>query len=326
MITSENSRMTTFEAIPNPFDQGYLPVGGGHELYYEQSGNPNGVAVVHLHGGPGDGSKAVNRQLYDQRHCRLIQLDQRGAGRSKPPASTIDNTTQNLIDDLEKLRRELTIDRWIVAGGSWGSYLAMVYAIHNPAPCLGLVLRGVLLGHPSQVDWWFNGRSVMFPDCHERFMQFVPKEERSDLLKAYYARLMDPDPAIHVPATISLRNFMVPMRSLQMSAEGSSGLDIQHALNVARLWTHYCVNGFFLEEGFILKNIDSLRTIPSIIVQGRYDIVTPMRDAFELHRAWPEADFVVVSDGGHSTDDASIAVALSAANQRMLDRVSKMRG
>lgn len=305
-----------------PFDSGYMPVGDGHEIYYEQSGNPRGVPVIHLHGGPGDGSRPANRRFYDPALYRLIQMDQRGAGISKPSASITNNTTPHLISDIERLREKLAVDAWLVTGGSWGSYLAMVYAVQNSQRCLGLVLRGIVLGCREQVDWWFNGRAVLFPEYHTAFKMFIPEAERHDLLQAYYTRLASPDPSIHRPAAASLRNFMVQMRWLVVPKESIPPLEMHHALSVARLWTHYCVNHFFLSEGYILDNVTQLQSLPSIIVQGRYDVVTPMRAANDLRCAWPEAEFVIVPNGGHSADDPAIEAALIAANQRIFSRIN----
>ncbi len=309
-------------SIVEPFDTGWLDVGDGHRIYYEQSGNPEGIPAVMLHGGPGDGSKPRNRRFFDAAIYRLVSFDQRGAGLSTPTASLESNTTQHLLKDIDSLRCHLGIPRWLVSGGSWGSFLAMTYAIAYPENVLGLVLRGIVLGGQGQVDWWFNGREIMFPDLHERMRTYVPKAEQGDLLLAYYRRLRDPEPDIHMAAAVRLREFMAPMTRLVPDDNPQASIDPQHALNIGRLWTHYCVNRFFMPDNYILDNIQVLRTLPAIIVQGRYDVVTPFRAAYQLSQAWPEATLMAIRMGGHASEDPAIAQALQAAHDSMASRLS----
>jgi len=305
-------------SVADPFDAGWLNVGEGHRLYYEQSGNPAGIPAVLLHGGPGDGSRPGNRRFFDPETYRLIMFDQRGAGRSTPAASLRANTTQHLISDIECLREYLGVKQWLVSGGSWGSFLAMVYAIAHPDSVLGLVLRGVVLGGADQVDWWFYGREIMFPEAHERMRTYVPTDEQDDLLRAYYRRLADENPEVHMRAALSLREFMLPMTRL-VPAEGAGGVgDPAHALRIGRLWTHYCVNRFFMSDNHILDNIAVLQSLPAVIVQGRYDMVTPFRAAYRLSQAWPEAQLLTVHEGGHSADDPAVSAALQNAHNHMV--------
>lgn len=301
-------------SIAEPFDSGWLKVGDGHSLYYEQSGKPDGIPAVMLHGGPGDGSRPSNRRFFDPKVYRLVAFDQRGAGRSMPTASLDANTTDHLIKDIETLRLHLGIDRWLVSGGSWGSFLALTYAIAHTQHVRGLVLRGIVLGGQDQIDWWFNGREILFPDLHERMRTYVPLDEQHDLLHAYYRRLADPNPEVHMPAALRLREFMAPMTRLVPDNEPAPAIDQAHALKISRLWTHYCVNRFFTADNYILENIERLCALPAVIVQGRYDIVTPFRAAYQLSQAWPQARLVEVHHGGHSSDDPAISHALIAAH------------
>jgi proline iminopeptidase len=321
MNEAQRAPAPEFYAIGQPFDSGWLAVSDIHSIYYEQSGNPNGTPVVFIHGGPGDGTRPTNRRFYDPVSYRIILYDQRGAGRSIPAANIRDNTTQHLIDDLERLRVHLGIDRWVVTGGSWGSCLGVLYAIHHAAQCRGLVLRGIFMGRPHEIEWWFHGRQALFPECHVPFREFIPADEREDLLNAYHRRLIDPDPSIHMPAAINLRVFSFYMRKLVVTEDPYKLIDPAQALVLSRLWTHYGVNGFFIEPNFILQNAERLRDIPGIIIQGRYDVVTPFMTAWDLHKAWPEAEFVVVPDGGHGSDDPAIGRAITEANHRMLERL-----
>src|SRR5690606_38269178 len=301
-------------SIADPFDTGWLDVGDGHRLYYEQSGNPEGIPAVLLHGGPGDGSRPGNRRFFDKDVYRLVMFDQRGAGQSTPAAGLNANTTQHLLEDIERLRTHLGIQRWLVSGGSWGSFLAMAYAIACPQQVRGLVLRGIVLGGQDQVDWWFNGRDIMFPDLHQRLRTYVPPEEQDNLMLAYYQRLTNPDPATHMPAAMRLREYMTPMTRLVPDENAVPVIDPQHALKIGRLWTHYCVNRFFMPDNYILDNIGTLQSIPAIIVQGRYDVVTPFRAAHRLSQAWPQAQLTAVQQGGHSADDPAISAALLEAH------------
>ncbi len=296
---------------------GFLDVGAGHNLYWEESGNEAGVPVVFLHGGPGAGASPVHRQFFDPAHYRIVVFDQRGAGRSTPLGSLEANTTADLVTDMERLRGHLGIARWIVFGGSWGSTLALAYAEQHPQACLALVLRGIFLGRPAEVEWFLYGIRNVFPEPWREFAHFIPAAERGDLLAAYRRRLVDPDPAVHLPAA---RRWSVYEGSCSTLAPNPALVadfaSDRVALGLARIEAHYFVNRLFLPDGFLLANVGRIRHIPAVIVQGRYDAVCPPVTADDLHRAWPEAEYHVVADAGHSAFEPGIRSKLVAAMER----------
>jgi proline iminopeptidase len=297
---------------------GTLDVGDGHRLYWEECGAPRGVPVVFLHGGPGAGASPVHRQFFDPAHYRIIVFDQRGAGRSTPLGSLVANTTADLVADIERLRTMLGFERWIVFGGSWGSTLALAYAQHHPERCLALVLRGIFLGRPAEIDWFLHGVRNVFPEAWREFAEFIPAPERGDLLAAYHRRLVDPDPAIHVPAA---RRWSVYEGSCSTLAPNPALVadfaSDRVALGLARIEAHYFVNRLFLPEGFLLANVGRIRHLPAVIVQGRYDAVCPAVTADDLHRAWPEAEYHVVADAGHSAFEPGIRSRLVGAMEQL---------
>ena len=306
-----------FPAI-EPHRGGVLPRDHGHRLYWEESGNPLGVAVVFLHGGPGAGASPVHRQFFDPQHYRIVIFDQRGAGRSSPLGHLEGNTTGDLVGDMEALREHLAIERWIVFGGSWGSTLALAYAEHHPGRCLALVLRGIFLGRRAEIDWFLHGIRGYFPEAWRAFAEFIPESERGDLLAAYHRRLTDPDPAVHLPAA---RRWSVYEGSCSTLLP-NPGLVADFAtdrvaLGLARIEAHYFVNHLFLPDGFLLANVDRIRGIPGVIVQGRYDAVCPPVSADDLHRAWPEAQYHVVADAGHSAFEPGIRSRLVGAMEQL---------
>lgn len=300
-----------------PFQTGYLPVGGPHQVYYEQCGNPDGVPVVFLHGGPGAGSSPVHRRFFDPAHYRIVIFDQRGAGRSKPLGELKDNTTPHLVGDIERLRSHLGIDRWLVFGGSWGSTLAIAYAESHPDRCKALVLRGIFLCRKSEIDWFLYGMRAFAPEIWREFTSYLPEAERKDLLTNYHRRLVDPDPAVHMPAARKWSVYEGTCCTLLPSPETvqSFAQDVV-ALGIARLEAHYFINDIFLPENSLLQNIGKIRHIPAFIVQGRYDLVCPIETADELTRAWPEAEYQVVPDAGHSAMEPGIRSALIEATDR----------
>jgi proline iminopeptidase len=312
-----NGELLPLHPAIEPRRGGALDVGDGHRLYWEESGNPAGVPVVFLHGGPGAGASPVHRQFFDPGHYRIVVFDQRGAGRSAPLGSLEANTTPHLVADIERLRGHLGIERWIVFGGSWGSTLALAYAEHHPGRVLALVLRGIFLGRPSEIDWFLHGIRHVFPEPWREFAEFIPAGERGDLLGAYHRRLVDPDPAVHLPAA---RRWSVYEGSCSTLAPNPALVadfaSDRVALGLARIEAHYFVNRLFLPEGFLLDNVARVRHIPGVIVQGRYDAVCPAVTADDLHRAWPEAEYHVVSDAGHSAFEPGIRSRLVAAMER----------
>jgi proline iminopeptidase len=300
-----------------PYAAGMLELEAPHRMYYEQSGNPRGVPAVFLHGGPGAGSSPVHRQFFDPAFYRIIVLDQRGAGRSTPLGCLENNTTPKLIEDLERLRAHLGIERWLVFGGSWGSTLALAYAEHHPERCLGLVLRGIFLCRQSEIDWFLHGLRAIFPEAWRTFAGYIPEKERGDLLSAYHRRLTDPDPAVHLPAARSWSVYEGSCSTLlpnpALVADFASD---RVALGLARIEAHYFRHDIFLPENFLLDNTARLKSIPGVIVQGRYDIVCPTVSADDLHHAWPEADYTIVADAGHSAFEPGIRSRLLAATER----------
>jgi proline iminopeptidase len=300
-----------------PYETGMLPVSTLHQIYWEQVGKPNGVPVVFLHGGPGAGANPTHRRFFDPSHYRVIIFDQRGSGRSRPLGETRDNTTPLLIEDIETLRRKLGIERWIVFGGSWGSTLALAYAEAHPERCLALVLRGIFLCRRSEIDWFLYGIRTFFPEHWRAFAGHIPEAQRDDLLKAYYRLLLDPDPAVHMPAARIWSTYEGACSTLLPSAEtvAAFGSDVM-ALGLARMEAHYFINDIFLPENSLLANVDRIRNIPAVIVQGRYDMVCPLVSADDLHRAWPEAEYMVVPDAGHSALEPSIRSRLIDAMER----------
>ena len=296
-----------------PYAAGMLDLDAPHRMYHEQSGNPKGVPVVFLHGGPGAGSSAVHRQFFDPAHYRIVILDQRGAGRSMPLGCLDQNTTPKLIDDLERLRKHLGIERWMVFGGSWGSTLALAYAEHHPERCLALVLRGIFLCRPGEIDWFLYGLRQVFPEIWRTFANFIPQDERGDLLAAYYQRLTHPDPSVHLPAARTWSVYEGSCSTLlpnpALVADFASD---RVALGLARIEAHYFRNEIFLPRDFLLANVARLKSIPGVIVQGRYDIVCPTVSADDLHQAWPEASYNVIADAGHSAFEPGIRSQLLA--------------
>ena len=300
-----------------PYETGILAVDGVHRLYWEQSGNAGGVPVVFLHGGPGAGASPTHRRFFDPAHYRIVIFDQRGAGRSTPLGELSDNTTPHLVADLERLRESLGIERWIVFGGSWGSTLALAYGEAHPERCMALVLRGIFLCRKEEIDWFLHGMGRIFPEHWRAFAGHLPESERGDLLANYHRRLIDPDPAVNLPAARAWSVYEGSCVTLMPSPEtvAEFGRDAM-ALGLARLEAHYFANNIFLPEGALLAGVDRLRAIPGAIVQGRYDIVCPAASADELARAWPEADYRIVPDAGHSATEPGIRAALVGAMER----------
>jgi len=300
-----------------PRRTGLLSLDGRHEMYWEICGNPDGQPVVFLHGGPGAGASADHRRFFDPAHYRIIVYDQRGAGRSRPFGETRDNTTQHLIDDLEDLRGHLGVGRWLLFGGSWGSSLALAYAEAHPEAVTGLILRGIFLCRDEEIQWFLYGMRRLFPEAWERFAGFLPAGERGDILGAYHQRLMDPDPAVHMPAARAWSTYEGACSTLLPSpGTVASFADDRIALGLARIEAHYFANSVFLPDEALLTGADKLRGIPGAIVQGRYDVVCPIMSAHALHKAWPEATYTVVPDAGHSAMERGIRHALVGATEQ----------
>jgi len=301
-----------------PYASGHLTLDAVHTMYWECCGNPHGVPVVFLHGGPGGGSLPHHRRFYDPSFWNIVLYDQRGAGRSTPCATVHGNTTQDLVADLERLREKLRVPRWLVFGGSWGSTLALAYAQAHPERVLGLVLRGIFLASRTEIDWFMHGIRNVFPEAWRTFAEFLPPAERGDLLRNYYRRLTDPDPAVHLPAAHSWDRYEGACSTLLPQPDAATKFDADDAaLAIARIEAHYFVNEAWLREGELLAGVARIRHLPCTIVQGRYDIVCPPVTADQLARAWPEAEYIVVPDAGHSVREPGITRELVAAVRRM---------
>jgi proline iminopeptidase len=300
-----------------PFETGYLPLSGGHVMYWEQVGNPRGRPVLFLHGGPGAGAGAVHRRFFDPDFWRVIIFDQRGAGRSRPLGSLQDNTTPDLVRDIEILRSHLGVDRWLLFGGSWGSTLALAYAQACPERVAGCVLRGVFLGRPAEVHWFLEGLRAVFPDTHANFVNFLPPTERGDVLGGYLRRLTDPEPAVHMPAARAWSVYEGSCSTLLPSPDTvASFAQDRTALGLARIEAHYFAHDLFLPPEGLLDRMDRLAGVPAEIVQGRYDMICPAATAFDLAAAWPDARLTIVPDAGHSALEPGIRRALVAAVER----------
>lgn len=302
----------------DPVLSGHLDVGDGHAVYWEVSGNVRGLPIVFVHGGPGAGAKPAHRRFFDPEVYCIVVFDQRGAGRSKPFGSTEANTIQHLVADMERLRQHLRIDRWIVFGGSWGSTLALAYAESHPKAVLALVLRGIFLCRPSEIQWFLHGMREVFPENWRKFSGFLPPEERGDLLDSFHKRLMDPDPAVHMPAARVWSTYEGACSTLLPSPETVRGMgeDVT-ALGLARTEAHYFVNDCFLRPNQLIEDVERIRHIPTVIVQGRYDMVCPIRSADDLTQAWPEATYQIIPDAGHSAFEPGIRAGLVTACEKL---------
>lgn len=299
-----------------PYKEGTLKVSDLHTIHFEESGNLQGKPVVVLHGGPGGGCPPFYRQYFDPNKWRVVMFDQRGCGQSIPHAELRENTTWDLVDDIEKLRSHLKIEQWVVFGGSWGSTLSLAYSQTYPERCQGLILRGIFLLRQRELRWFYQeGASCLFPDAWENYLKPIPADERHDMLIAYYRRLTSPDLPVRLEAArawsvweASTSRLLPDPYLMQIFGES------QFADAFARIECHYFVNkGFLKQEDQLLLNVDRIRHIPAVIVQGRYDVVCPMLSAWELHRVWPEAEFTVIPDAGHSMSEPGIRSALIEA-------------
>lgn len=325
--------MRTLYPPIEPHETGMLAVGDGNEMYWEVSGNPEGKPVVFLHGGPGGGSSPAHRRLFDPARYRIVLLDQRGCGRSTPHASAPEadlstNTTWNLVADIERLREHLSVDRWQVFGGSWGSTLALAYAQTHPERVSELVLRGIFTLRRSELEWYYEGgAATVYPEEWESFLAPIPPTERRHLIQAYHRALADPDPAVHVPAGVAWSSWEAATTTLLPRPERVAEMENDHAQAVAfaRIENHYFVNGGWMQEGQLIAGVDAIRHIPAVIVQGRYDMCCPMVTAWDLHKAWPEAELRVIADAGHSFDEPGILDALIEATDAFASEDSAAR-
>lgn len=302
-----------------PYNSGHIQVSDTHSVYFEECGNPDGKPALLVHGGPGGGSNPFMRRLHDPQAYRIILFDQRGCGRSTPHASLEDNTTWHLVADMERLREHLGIDRWQLFGGSWGSTLSLAYAQTHPDRVTELVLRGIFTLRRSEIEWFYqSGCSAIYPDAWENYLAPIPEEERGDMVAAYYRRLTSDDRDVQVEAARAWSMWEGSTLSLYEDPGRVARFGGEHyALAFARIECHYFVNGGFMEaDGQLLANAGRLADIPGVIVQGRYDVVTPPTTAWALHKAWPRADLRLVPDAGHAVSEPGITHELLTATDR----------
>ena len=307
-----------------PYAHGYLETGEGHQVYWEECGNPNGVPVVFLHGGPGGGCNPAQRRLFNPNLYRIVLFDQRGCGRSKPHASLENNTTWHLVADIERLRVQCGVEKWAVFGGSWGSTLALAYAQSHPERVSALMLRGIFTLRRAELLWYYQeGASWIFPDKWEDFLGPIPAAERGDMMAAYRKRLTSENKKEQHEAAVAWSLWegrtltLLPAPDIENQHE-----DAEYALAFSRIENHYFVHGGWLEEGQLIKNVDRIRHIPTVIVQGRYDMATPVRTAWDLHKAWPEAELHLIDAAGHALFEPGILTALLNATDRFAQELA----
>ena len=301
-----------FPAI-KPFNTFYLQVSNLHKIYVEESGNPNGKPVIFLHGGPGGGIEPIYRQYFNPEIWRIIIFDQRGCGKSTPHAELNENTTWNLVEDIEKIRDTLNIQSWVVFGGSWGSTLSLSYAITHPARCKGLILRGIFLLRKIEIDWFYQqGCSYIYPDEWEKYIAVIPNNERNNLVQAYYKQLTSNDSSVRIKAAQAWSKWEASTSKLIQNKNSLHHFDNPKVAEAfARIECHYFINkGFFEYDGWILNQLDRIKNIPNVIIQGRYDVVCPMKSAWELHKKWDNSNLVIVQDAGHSMLEKNIQTEL----------------
>jgi proline iminopeptidase len=302
-----------------PYNKFRLPVSALHEIYVEECGNPHGIPVLVIHGGPGAGSDASMRRFFDTTHYRIILFDQRGAGRSTPHAELEDNTTQHLIGDMEAIRERLGIERWMLFGGSWGSTLSLAYAETHPGRVLAMILRGIFLCRDQDLKWFYqDGASHVFPDYWEDYVRLIPEPERDDYMAAYYKRLVGDDDVMRMACAKAWSTWEARCATLRPNPNVVEYFADPHvAMSMARIEAHYFVNGIFMRPNQLLEDAGRLADIPGIIVHGRYDIICPLDNAFALHEQWPQSKLEIVRDAGHSALEPGIIDALVRATQEM---------
>jgi len=306
-----------------PYATYELSVDAPHVLYVEELGNPKGLPVVFLHGGPGAGCNPDQRRFFDPSRYRIILFDQRGSGRSRPHAELEKNTTQALVSDMETIRRHLKVDRWVVFGGSWGSTLGLIYAEMHPDRVISLVMRGIFLCRQKDFDWFYEpgGASWLFPDAYEPFIGLLSPDERKQVIESYYRRLTSPDEKTRIEAAIQWSGWEGRTATLLPDPSVVSYFTEPHlAVSLARIEAHYFINNIFLEPNYILNNVHKLDNIPGYIVHGRYDMCCPVENAYLLHKAWPKAKFEIIPDAGHSAKEPGILDALIRATREIADQ------
>jgi len=320
--------MLTLYPEIQPYARHHLAVDDVHELYLEESGNPEGIPVLVVHGGPGGGCEDYHRRFFDAERFRIILLDQRGAGRSTPLAELEGNNTENLVADMETVRQFLAVERWLLFGGSWGSTLSLVYAQAHPERVLGLVLRGIFLCRPGDIQWLYQeGASRVFPDYWQDFQRLIPEVERDDMVAAYYRRLISNNELEQIQAAKAWSVWEGRCATLQPNPKVVEHFEHPHvAIALARIECHYFMNQGFLQPDQIINNTDRLADIPGIIVHGRYDMVCPLDNAFALSAAWPEAELKIIRDAGHSASEPAIVDALIRGVEQVVSKGAPSAG
>lgn len=316
--------------LPNiaVYEQEWLDVGDGHQLYLEQSGNPDGIAVIYLHGGPGGGSSKDHRRYFDPEKYRIILFDQRGCGRSKPSPSIENNTTSDLVNDLEGIRKHLGVTRWLVAGGSWGTTLALIYGIKYPETILGFILRGVFLGTAAEYDWLYSqaGAAGFFPEYYRDFAAQLPDGKGSNILADYYEVLTGANEIAAIAASKAWCLWETRLSSIEHHhIEAHHIEDAHQALCMAKISSHYFINHCFVDEGFILAEIDKIKAIPAIILHGRYDMVCQLRYADKLVQKWPNAQLQILPKAGHSGFETQTIDGFCKAAETMASFITEQR-
>ncbi len=300
----------------SPYHATWIERPHGHKIYVELSGNPHGKPIIFLHGGPGGGTSPKQRQFFDPKHYQIILFDQRGCGQSKPLGETNGNTTQDLLSDMEAIRKHFDIKRWIIFGGSWGSALALAYATQYPETIKALILRGIFLSRKTELDWFLDEVKAFFPEAHQTLLDFLPDDKRDDLVKNYSELVFSNDLKISGPASIAWNRFESGLLKLLPQAEGNKILtdeDIQNEIARARVQLHYIKDQCFIDGKKILEEANQLKDIPTTIIQGRYDMVCPPITAYELYQCMPHANFIMVPDAGHSASELSMTSELVKA-------------
>ena len=309
--------LTMFPEI-QPYTTYRVRVSPLHDLYVEEVGNPQGQPALFLHGGPGAGLSDNHRRFFDPQHYRVILFDQRGSGKSTPHASLEENTTWDLVEDIEKIRKRLGISKWIVFGGSWGSTLALAYSETYPEAVSGLILRGIFLCRPEEIQWFYQkGCDLIFPDLWEDYVRPIPRSERGDMIAAYYRRLTHPDEQVRQEAALAWSRWEGSTVKLIPDPEVIAHFsEIEMAISIARIECHYFINNcFFTQEDQLVRDVSRIRAIPGVIVHGRYDVVCPVKNAWDLHKVWPESHLEMIRDAGHAVDEPGITDALIRATE-----------
>jgi proline iminopeptidase len=318
--TPQMEEITLYPEI-KPYSEGYLQVSDLHKLYFCEFGNPHGIPVVVVHGGPGGGCSPSWSSFFNPELFRVVMFDQRGAGRSTPFANMVENTPQDSISDMEQLRKYLGIDQWCLFGGSWGSALSLLYSEAHPERVTAMVLRGVFLGREQDYMHLFYGMRNTYPEAWDVMVQELGEDENCDLVRSLHDKIMNPNPVVHMAAARAFMKFDTICAYLLPNQQALQGVyeDDKGTLGVARAFVHYSANNFFLEDNQILRDIDKIRAIPTIIVQGRYDVICPMKEAYDLHKQLPNSELWTIPDAGHSSLEHSVAKALKMA----MDKVSE---